>query len=92
MATKQTFVQIVNKKTGQIEKIISMDDLNSMTLEDKISIVRGKQLFQIAYEIEPVIKVEMKKKTVVEAISYEPEEVVPEPKKTTKTRKSTPKK
>ncbi len=92
MATKKTFVQIVNKKTGQIERIMSMDDLNALTLEEKIGIVRGKQLFQIAYEIEPVIKVEMKKKAIVEEINYEPEEVKPEPKKTTRTRKTTPKK
>jgi hypothetical protein len=83
MATKATFIQIVDKKTGQIEKIINMETLEAMPLEEKIKFARGKVLYQIAYEIEPIIKIEMKKKMVEEEISYLPEtdEIVkPEPK------------
>jgi hypothetical protein len=60
-----------------------METLEAMPLEEKIKFARGKVLYQIAYEIEPIIKIEMKKKMVEEEISYLPEtdEIVkPEPK------------
>lgn len=92
MATKATFVQIVDKKTGQIEKIINMETLNAMPLEEKIKFARGKVLYQIAFEIEPIIKIEMKKKMVEEEISFLPEtteDIKPEPKVETEKPKKT---
>jgi hypothetical protein len=79
MATKETFIQIVDKKTGNIEKIISMETLNALPIEEKIKFARGKILYQVAYQIEPIVKIEMKKKPIIEEMVFEKEETVEKP-------------
>lgn len=107
MPIKQTFIQIVDKKTGKIEEVIDSKTLDALDIEKKIALTRGKELYVVTHRVEPVIKIEMKQKKIIEPISYVepdqsltlqvdlPEVKVPQPTKqeevVKKTRKTTKK-
>ncbi len=74
MATKQTFIQIVDKKTGKIEEVVDSKTLEALDIEKKIALTRGKELYIVTHRVEPVIKIEMKQKKIIEPISY----IIPE--------------
>ncbi len=100
MATKQMFIQIVDKKTGMIEEVVEKSQLDAMDIEKKIALTRGKELFIVTHKIEPVIKIEMKQQKITEPISYnnldkvdpiEKDESVKKPSPRTRKKKETPK-
>ncbi len=75
MATKQAFVQIVDKKSGKIEEVINLKSLEAMDIEKKVALTKGKELYIVTHKIEPVIKIEMKQVKISEPITYiEPEQ------------------
>ncbi len=75
MATKQVFIQIVDKKSGKIEEVISSKTLEALDIEKKIALTKGKELFIVTHKVEPVIKIEMKQVKISEPITYiEPEQ------------------
>jgi hypothetical protein len=77
MATKQMFIQIVDKKTGKIEEVVEKAQLDAMDIEKKISLTRGKELYIVTHKIEPVIKIEMKPTKITEPIQYSDLEKMP---------------
>lgn len=104
MATKQVFIQIVDKKTGKIEEVVNSRTLEAMDIEKKIALTRGKELYIVTHKVEPVIKIEMKQVKISEPVSYvEPdqslnleidsklEEEVPQPAKIEPAEKTTKK-
>lgn len=70
MPAKQTFIQIVDKKTGKIEEVIDSKTLEALDIEKKIALTRGKELYIVTHRVEPVIKIEMKQKKIIEPVSY----------------------
>jgi len=104
MATKQVFIQIVDKKTGKIEEVVNSRTLEAMDIEKKIALTRGKELYIVTHKVEPVIRIEMKQVKISEPVSYvEPdqslnleidsklEEEVPQPAKIEPAEKTTKK-
>ncbi len=73
MAEKRTYIQIVDAKSGKIEKIVDYTDIDAMSTEDKLALSRGKQLFIVTHRLEPIVKVEMKKTAISEPASFEQE-------------------
>ena len=65
MATKQVFVQIVDKKSGQIEEVINLKTLEAMDIDKKVALTKGKELYIVTHKISPVIKIEMKQKKIM---------------------------
>jgi hypothetical protein len=78
MAEKQTFVQIVDQKTGMVERVADMKEIEALSIEDKLALARSKTLYVVSHKLEPVIKVEMKKVSIA-PVSYKQEEK-PQPK------------
>ncbi len=70
MPVKQTFIQIVDKKTGKIEEVVDSKTLDALDIEKKIALTRGKELYIVTHRVEPVIKIDMKQKKIIEPISY----------------------
>lgn len=70
MAAKQVFVQIVDKKSGQIEEVIDMKTLEALNIDKKVALTKGKELYIVTHRIEPVIKIEMKQVKISDPISY----------------------
>lgn len=70
MATKQVFIQIVDKKSGRIEEVINSKTLEAMDIDQKVALTKGKELYIVTHKVEPIIKIEMKQKKIVEPISY----------------------
>jgi len=79
MAEKQTFVQIVDQKTGMVERVADMKEIEALSVEDKLALAREKTLYVVSHKLEPVIRVEMKKVSLA-PVSYKKEEPKPEPK------------
>ena len=80
MAEKQQFVQIVDKVSGKIERIINLSDIQAMTAEEKLALSKSKSLFIVTHHLEPIVKVELKKSVVSHAIYYSNEETPSESK------------
>jgi hypothetical protein len=78
MAEKQTFVQIVDQKTGMVEWVADMKEIEALSTEDKLALAREKTLYVVSHKLEPVIRVEMKKVSLA-PVSYK-EEPKPETK------------
>ncbi len=80
MAEKKQFVQVVDHATGRVERVIELDKLERLSPEDKLSLSKGKDLFLVTHVIEPVIKIEMKKRLIDTEMNFhrEEEEVKPE--------------
>lgn len=76
MADKRTYIQIVDSKSGKIEKIVDFADIDAMSTEDKLALSRGKQLFIVTHRLEPIVKVEMKRTVISEPVTFE-EEIPP---------------
>lgn len=72
MAEKQTFVQIVDQKTGLVERVADMKEINALSVEDKLALAREKTLYVVSHKLEPVIKVEMRKVSLA-PVSYKEE-------------------
>lgn len=72
MAEKQTFVQIVDQKTGLVERVADMKEILALSVEDKLSLARTKTLYVVSHKLEPVIKVEMRKVSIA-PVSYKEE-------------------
>jgi len=72
MAEKQTFVQIVDQKTGMVERVADMKEIEALSVEDKLSLARSKTLYVVSHKLEPVIKVEMRKVSIA-PVSYKEE-------------------
>lgn len=72
MAEKQTFVQIVDQKTGLVERVADMKEILALSVEDKLSLARTKTLYVVSHKLEPVIKVEMRKVSLA-PVSYKEE-------------------
>ncbi|HNX02714.1 MAG TPA: hypothetical protein PLE33_07005 [Candidatus Cloacimonas sp.] len=66
MPEKQTFVQIVDMTTGKIEKVVSLNEIEALSAEEKLALSRNKNLFIVTHRLEPVVKIELKK-TVISA-------------------------
>jgi len=86
MAEKQTFVQIVDQKTGMVERVADMKEIEALSIEDKLALARSKTLYVVSHKLEPVIRVEMKRVNIT-PVSYKQEteeppkpETKPEPK------------
>jgi hypothetical protein len=75
MAEKQTFVQIVDQKTGMVERVADMKEIEALSTEDKLALARTKTLYVVSHKLEPVIKVEMRKVSI-NPVSYKQEEKV----------------
>lgn len=77
MSARLKFIQIVDKKTGMIEEVIESKTLEALSIEDKIALSRGKELYVVTHVIEPIIKVNMRQKRIVEPINYlQPDDVI----------------
>lgn len=85
MAEKQTFVQIVDQKTGMVERVADMKEIEALSVEDKLALARSKTLYVVSHKLEPVIKVEMKKVSLA-PVSYK-EEIKEQPKPVIKAEK-----
>lgn len=72
MAEKQTFVQIVDQKTGMVERVADMKEIEALSTEDKLALAREKTLYVVSHKLEPVIKVEMRKVSIA-PVSYKEE-------------------
>ena len=73
MAEKQSFVQIVDQKTGMVERVADMKEIEALSVEDKLALARTKTLYVVSHRLEPVIKVEMKKISISSSFYYKPE-------------------
>ncbi|MFO7660767.1 MAG: hypothetical protein R6V77_07625 [Candidatus Cloacimonadaceae bacterium] len=73
MAEKQTFVQIVDQKTGLVERVADMKEIMALSVEDKLALARSKTLYVVSHKLEPVIKVEMRKVSLAESVTYKQE-------------------
>lgn len=77
MSARLKFIQIVDKKTGKIEEVIESKTLEALSIEDKIALSRGKELYVVTHVIEPVVKVNMRQKRIVEPVNYlQPDDVI----------------
>lgn len=74
MAEKKQFVQVVDHATGRVERVIELDKLDRLSPEDKLALSRGKDLFLVTHVIEPVIKIEMKKRLIDTEMNFHREE------------------
>lgn len=88
MAEKHTYIQIVDARSGNIERIVDFAEIEALSTEEKLALSRGKQLFIVTHRLEPIVKVEMRKTTINEPVNFgndsqpEPEEPIkPEPEK-----------
>lgn len=70
MAEKQTYVQIVDQKTGMVERVADMKEIEALSVEDKLALARSKTLYVVSHKLEPVIKVEMRKVNISAPVSY----------------------
>lgn len=77
MAEKKQFVQVVDTATGRVEKVIELDKLERLSPEDKLALTKGKQLFLVTHVIEPVVKIEMKKRLIDTEMKFHHEEENP---------------
>ncbi len=75
MAEKQTFVQIVDRGTGKVERVTDLKELEALSVEDKLELARTKILYVVSHKLEPVIRVEMKKVSLAPA----PQQAAPKP-------------
>ena len=87
MAERKKFVEIVDKKTGNIEKIVDLKELENLPGEEKLYLTKGKILYVVTHVIEPVLKIEMKKQRIKEEVDYQKEEKKNNAKKTPKKKK-----
>jgi hypothetical protein len=76
MAEKQTFVQIVDKVTGKVERVADLKEIEALSVEDKLALARTKTLYVVSHKLEPVIRVEMRR---VSLAPVPKPEVVPQP-------------
>jgi len=76
MAEKQTFVQIVDQKTGMVERVADMKEIMALSVEDKLALARTKTLYVVSHKLEPVIKVEMRKVSLAAPVTYKQEPAV----------------
>lgn len=76
MAEKQSYVQIVDQATGQIERIAKLSEIEAMSAEEKLALSRSKDLFIVTHRLEPIVRVELKKTAIAEPAAPTP---VPEP-------------
>ena len=76
MTEKQSFVQIVDRATGNVERVADMKEIEALSVEDKLALARSKTLYVVSHKLEPVIKVEMRKVSITAPVSYKeiPEE------------------
>jgi DedD protein len=79
MAEKQTFVQIVDQKTGMVERVADMKEIEALSTEDKLALARTKTLYVVSHRLEPVIKVEMRKVSINPVAYKQEEKVQPKP-------------
>lgn len=70
MAEKQSFVQIVDRETGNVERVTDLKEIEALSVEDKLALARTKTLYVVSHKLEPVIKVEMRKVSINAAVSY----------------------
>lgn len=70
MAEKQSFVQIVDRLTGNVERVADMKEIEALSVEDKLALARSKTLYVVSHKLEPVIKVEMRKVSISAPVSY----------------------
>jgi hypothetical protein len=70
MAEKQSYVQIVDQKTGVVERVADMKEIEALSVEDKLALARSKTLYVVSHKLEPVIKVEMRKVNISAPVSY----------------------
>lgn len=71
MAEKQSYVQIVDQKTGMVERVADMKEIEALSVEDKLALARTKTLYVVSHKLEPVIKVEMRKVSISAPASYQ---------------------
>jgi len=74
MAEKKQFAQIVDKKTGKIEKVVEMSSIDNLTEEEKLELTKGKVLYIVTHIIEPVLRVEMVRTRIEDQVEYKIEE------------------
>jgi len=80
MPEKQNFVQIVDLTTGLIERIVNLSEIEAMTPEEKLALSRNKNLFIVTHRLEPIVRVELRKSVIREAVQFQPaKEPEPEP-------------
>ncbi len=79
MAEKQSFVQIVDRATGNVERVADLKEIEALSVEDKLALARSKTLYVVSHKLEPVIKVEMRKVSITAPVSYK-EQPVEQPK------------
>jgi len=92
MAEKQTFVQIVDQKTGMVERVTDLKEIEALSIEDKLALARTKTLYVVSHKLEPVIKVEMRKVSLSAPVTYKQELAVqpkPQPKPQPQVKKQT---
>ncbi|HNW99810.1 MAG TPA: hypothetical protein PLE74_08280 [Candidatus Cloacimonadota bacterium] len=77
MAEKKQFVQVVDVATNRVEKVVELDKLERLSPEDKLALTKGKQLFLVTHVIEPVVKIEMKKRLIDTEMKFHHEEENP---------------
>jgi hypothetical protein len=70
MAEKQSFVQIVDRATGNVERVADLKEIEALSVEDKLALARTKTLYVVSHKLEPVIKVEMRKVNITATVSY----------------------
>jgi len=84
MAEKQSFVQIVDRVTGNVERVADLKEIEALSVEDKLALARSKTLYVVSHKLEPVIKVEMRKVNITATVSYkdmpaeQPQQEIPE--------------
>lgn len=71
MAEKQSFVQIVDRVTGNVERVADLKEIEALSVEDKLALARSKTLYVVSHKLEPVIKVEMRKVSISAPVSYQ---------------------
>ncbi|MEN6445040.1 MAG: hypothetical protein ABFC98_03230 [Candidatus Cloacimonas sp.] len=70
MAEKQSFVQIVDMATGKIERVVSLNEIEALSAEEKLALSRNKNLFIVTHRLEPVVKIELKKTVISAPIQF----------------------
>jgi len=78
MAEKSTFIQIVDRESGRIQRVIEQNVLDAYSTEEKLALSRSKDLYVITHRLEPIVKVELRKTVISQPMTFvkEPE---PEP-------------
>jgi hypothetical protein len=90
MAEKKQFEQVVDQATGRVEQVIDMERLENLDAEGKLALTKGKTLYVVTHTLEPVIKIEMRKRLIETETAYTPvveerpvipmeEQLMPEP-------------